>query len=285
MTEDCKLSDLSLSLCVYSAKIDVKDLNYIDLGKRLNPSGYVLAINSNFIHKSQEGFEELIAKPKKVSPRLMKLRLTPGFKERKMVGDGTCFQSCLDFIILIDVIYFKMRYFPKSGDIQVFGVKESFHSGEIAVERFINFLKNSGLQEFDSVEIVSNKFSLLNYKFNVILPEQHIIDITKFCDNLAHKFPPPFPFVCVSNPLDSIRKVSIQFNIEGKNTRIHIWPSGKINIMASPSLDVTLVLYDYLNSIFISEFDNIIKDIPIPDPPVIIYQKRKRKKNNNNEIV
>src|SRR4051812_12916039 len=117
MTENCKLSDLSLSLCVYSVKINVKDLNYIDLGKRLNPSGYVLTINSNFIYKSQEGFEELIVRPKKISPRLMKLRSSPDFKERKMVGDGTCFQSCLDFIILIDKINYKMRYFPKSGDI------------------------------------------------------------------------------------------------------------------------------------------------------------------------
>src|SRR2546421_35998 len=114
MTENRKLSDLSLSLCVYTVKINVKDLNYIDLGKRLNPSGFVLAINSNFIHKSQEGYEELIARPKKVSPRLMKLRTTPGFKQRKIVGDGTCFQSCLDFIILIDKINYKMRYFPKS---------------------------------------------------------------------------------------------------------------------------------------------------------------------------
>ncbi|CAJ0831368.1 3745_t:CDS:1, partial [Entrophospora sp. SA101] len=54
--------------------------------------------------------------------------------EHKKVGDGTCFQSCLDFI--------RMLYFPKSGDLQVFGViDEDYRSGEIAVQTFNNHLK------------------------------------------------------------------------------------------------------------------------------------------------
>ena len=43
---------LSLSLCTYTAKISIKDYNYIKLGEILEPNEKIVAINSNFIHKA-----------------------------------------------------------------------------------------------------------------------------------------------------------------------------------------------------------------------------------------
>ena len=101
MSENTRFSRLYLTLCVYSAKINVKDLNYITIGELLEPNDVIVSINSNFVHKAYPGFEKYIAKPKNVSPSKKKMMATPGYRERKKVGDGTCFQSCLDFSILI----------------------------------------------------------------------------------------------------------------------------------------------------------------------------------------
>ena len=189
MSEHNIFSGLSLSLCVYSAKINVNGFNYINLGEQLEPKGDIVSINSNFIHKAITGYEYFIAKPKILTPAKKKLIALPGYKERKKVGDGTCFQSCLDFTILLDDTLtgeknYRMRYFPKSGDLQVFGVKdEDFKSGKLVVDKFINYLKhNSGLIAFDSVAVVSTKLSLLNYKFDVKLPNQTFIDVSSMAD-------------------------------------------------------------------------------------------------------
>lgn len=101
MTGNTIFSGLSLSLCVYSAKISVKDLDYITIGGLLEPNQEIVSINSNFIHKAYLGFDGYIARPKNPSPSKKKMMTTPGYRERKKVGDGTCFQSCLDFTILI----------------------------------------------------------------------------------------------------------------------------------------------------------------------------------------
>ncbi|CAH1769185.1 11474_t:CDS:1, partial [Entrophospora sp. SA101] len=237
-------------------KLMLKILIIKILENNLKPTKNILVINSNFVHKAYDGFEEFINRPKKLAPSKKKLIAIPGYKERKKIGDGTCFQSCLEFIVLIDDKTYKMCYFPRSGELQVFGViDEKFHSGEIAVEYIIDFLKHSGLSEFESVGVVSHNLSLLNYKFNVILPKNTLIDISKIHDIISSdNFPSPFPIDYVSNPLDGIHKLSIKFNASGKNTYVLIWP-----------LDSNFLIYDYLNSIFSSEIYNLFKTLPIPD--------------------
>ena len=144
------LSGLSLSLCVYSVKISVKDLNYKDLGEQLEPTKNILAINSNFVHKAYDGFESFINRPKKLTPSKKKLLATHDYKERKKIGDGTCFQSCLEFIVLIDEKTYKMRYFPRSGDLQVFGVTdENFVLVRLLLNILLIFLNIVGFQNLN----------------------------------------------------------------------------------------------------------------------------------------
>jgi len=287
MTENTRFSRLYLTLCVYSAKINVKDLNYITIGELLEPTEEIVSINSNFVHKVFTGFEAYIAKLKEVSPSKKKMMAIPGYKERKKVGDGTCFQSCLDFNVLYDpkilgypTIY-RMRYFPKSGDLQVFGVKdENYRTGELVVQKFINYLNSSGVPTFSSVDVVSTSLTLLNYKFAVSLMSQNRVDISKLDEILASDlYSPPFPIVLRAVPYDSISRISIVFESNGKKTRVIIWPSGKINIMAVASIDDARKIYDFLCEIFTTEWENIITEIPIPDPPmrpVRKYNKRNK---------
>ncbi|CAJ0898247.1 5063_t:CDS:10 [Entrophospora sp. SA101] len=281
-------SNLTLALCVYSVKLSVKDLDYKPLGEQLEPNKDIVAINSNFIHKAYEGFDEFIARPKKLTAKQKKLKTMPLFKERKKVGDGTCFQSCLDIVILIDSKHYKMRYFPKSGDLQVFGVVDKdYRSGELAIQTFIMYLKESnGLTMFETVEIIKSSLSLLNFKYHMLLPSNLRIDVSKLDSILASDlYPPPFKIVYKVDPIDSIRKLSIVFESNGKKTRVIIWPSGKINIMSAISYDDALKIYNFLGEIFESEATNLLAIVPTSDsypPQPKTPGKRGRKKRWNN---
>ena len=264
----------------------MNDLDYKTLGEQLEPNKDIVAINSNFIHKAYEGYEHFIARPKKLTARKKKLMAMPLYKERKKIGDGTCFQSCLDIVILIDTKHYRMRYFPRSGDLHVFGViDENFRSGELAVQKFINYLKESnGLTEFETVEIIKSNPSLLNFKFHMILPSNFLFDISKLDSILASDlYPPPFKILYRADPIESIRKLSIIFESNGKKTRVMIWPSGKINIMAVTSYFDALEIYNFLCAIFESEASNLLAIAPTPDPPQPKAPGRRgRKKTINN---
>src|ERR1043165_6966050 len=57
-------SELTPSLIVTEYRINVTDLDYIKLGKRLEPTKNVVAINSNFTYKALNGYDQFIFKPK-----------------------------------------------------------------------------------------------------------------------------------------------------------------------------------------------------------------------------
>jgi hypothetical protein len=264
---------LTLSLCVYSAKISVKDLNYIELGEKFTPNEKIVAINSNFIHNAYNGFEEFISKPKKITYYKKKLMATAGYKERKKVGDGTCFGSCLEFIIFIDKPY-KTRYFPKSGDLQVFGVTdEKYRSGEIVADCFINYLKKS--LNLDSIEIISTYLSLVNYKFDVLLPDKFLIDLTKLGAIINSKqYQSPFPIHFTNVCIDG-RKLSVIFKINDKKTRFIIWPSGRVNIMSAVNFDNASRIYEFFLGVFEAEWKSIIKALPISNKDQIVSSAKK----------
>jgi len=61
---DVLCSELTPSLIVTEYRINVTDLDYIELGKRLEPTKNVIAINSNFTHKAFDSYDQFISKPK-----------------------------------------------------------------------------------------------------------------------------------------------------------------------------------------------------------------------------
>ncbi|CAJ0822959.1 7802_t:CDS:2 [Entrophospora sp. SA101] len=161
MYENIKFSNLTL--CVYSVKLSMKDLDHKTLGEQLEPNKDIVAINSNFIHRTDEGFENFIAQPKKLTAKKKKLMKLHTFKEHK---------------------------------------KES-----------------NGLAEFETVEIVKSNLSLLNFKYHMILPSNLCINISKLDSILASDlYPPPFKIVFRADPIESIRRLSIIFESNGKKT-------------------------------------------------------------------
>src|SRR5437588_8657598 len=72
---DVLCSELTPSLIVTEYRINVTDLDYIELGKRLEPTKNVITINSNFTRKALDGYNQFISKPKvKHTKKLMALK-------------------------------------------------------------------------------------------------------------------------------------------------------------------------------------------------------------------
>ncbi|GBC29003.2 hypothetical protein RIR_jg13037.t1 [Rhizophagus irregularis DAOM 181602=DAOM 197198] len=229
-------SELTPSLTVTEFKINVEGLDYTVLGHKLEPTKDVIAINSNFIHKAFEGYEQYLSKPK--GERRCR-RSTPDnpLNRRRRTGDGSTFNACIEFVIILADTVHTIRYFPKSGSIQVFG---SFDPVAI----FLRYLSECSLPEFSSVELVA-------YALESIDGIREIL---------------PFPIKYIKNDAGDIHsKIAIIFT---SKIRVHIWPkSGKVNIFGTKTeLDADMV-YKFLQKLFSNpnDFGDFICDAPIPD--------------------
>ncbi|CAG8779051.1 11075_t:CDS:2, partial [Rhizophagus irregularis] len=125
-----------------------------------------------------------------------------------------------------------IRYFPKSGSIQVFG---SFNPVAI----FLRYLSECSLPEFSSVELVGeNKALLRNYKFVINIGNDKFINLS----TLAYALESIDGF----NDADDIHsKITIVFTLK---IRVHIWPKSGKKLFFNP--------YD---------FEDFICDASIPD--------------------
>src|SRR2546421_9602850 len=96
-------NELIPSLIVTEYRINVTDLDYIELGKRLEPTKNVVAINSNFIHKALDGYDQFISKPKvKYTKKFDSLEKASSGRGRTRPGDHTTFNACIEFTIIVD---------------------------------------------------------------------------------------------------------------------------------------------------------------------------------------
>ncbi|CAB5364266.1 unnamed protein product [Rhizophagus irregularis] len=256
-------SELTPSLTVTEFKINVEGLDYTVLGHKLEPTKDVIAINSNFIHKAFEGYEQYLSKPK--GERRCR-RSTPDnpLNRRRRTGDGSTFNACIEFVIILADTVHTIRYFPKSGSIQVFG---SFDPVAI----FLRYLSECSLPEFSSVELVGgNKALLRNYKFVINIGGDKFINLSTLAyalesiDGIREIL--PFPIKYIKNDAGDIHsKIAIIFT---SKIRVHIWPkSGKVNIFGTKTeLDADMV-YKFLQKLFSNPYDfgDFICDAPIPD--------------------
>src|SRR6185295_13725200 len=100
---DVLCSELTPSLIVTEYRINVTDLDYIELGKRLEPTKNVVAINSNFTHKALDGYDQFISWPKvKHTKKVDGPEKASTGRGRTRPGDHTTFNACIEFTIIVD---------------------------------------------------------------------------------------------------------------------------------------------------------------------------------------
>ena len=241
-----QLSELTPSLTVSKVLINVKDLNYKELCECFEPAGDIVVINNNYFHKALDGYESYITKPKSEKSKRKKV------SSKKMIGDGSTFNSSIEFMVSDNDCIKLLRYYPRSGQIQIIGCQ---YSQEL-INKLISYLRNSGVELFSDVKFESGPHTLLqNYKFTILLEKNQYIDIRKLADCLQHEQELinacPFPIDHVSdlnNAVHSLTKLAIVFT---NKIRIHIWTkSGKINIFGSTTELSASLLYEFLRVLF-----------------------------------
>jgi hypothetical protein len=254
-------SPLTSTLKVTEYKINVVDLDFIKLGRQLEPVGDVVAINSNYVHKSLDGYEQFLVKPK-----LRKDKKDLKTKRGGLRGDCSTFNACIEFTIIVEVYKaLIVRYFPKSGSIQLF---KDFN----IINIFLQYLRRCGLPEFDSVDLVNPqegstgvkcKILLNNYKFNVILDSNKMINLSKLHNSLLLSTSRPFDIKFIKfDPSDIHAKIAIVFS---NKIRVHIWPRfGKINFFGTKDALSATSIYDFLYQLFAND-DSLICIVPVPD--------------------
>lgn len=224
-------SELTSTLKVTEYKINIVNLDCIKLGKLLEPTKDVIAINSNYVHKCFDGYDQFLYKSKS----------KPKSKRGGLRGDCSTFNSCIEFIINLatENKTTVIRYFPKSGSIQLF-------TYDNVIDTFLQYLKECGVSEFTSVELVDKTILLNNYKFSIILDSDKKINLSHLYNILESvKFKAPFLIKHIKFGIHS--NIVILFD---NNIRIHIWSSGKVNFFGTKDELSAKLIYDFLLKVF-----------------------------------
>ena len=238
------LTPLKLFTCTLSAKFEIKGI-ITELAEHLEPQGSILAINSNFAHKAQPGYEQYLKAPKE--PTMNR----SGKGHRKRQGDGSCFRSSIEFIVKIDHSeisknkVYKPKLYPGTGEIQVPGViVYDFSDGITVIETLASFLNQNILVPGNPI--------MLNYRCVVSFNSpQELLNLQKISEYIreSDQSDLPYPLLETHVAVDGTQALTVRFKIGEKIQRVSIWRSGKINITGAKYQENAIRLYDYFNLI------------------------------------
>jgi len=277
----------TLFVCTHAAQFGNLHYDFVSLTELLcdNPHGCMVAINSNFGHAAQPGWESLLKIPK-----------PPEARVRKVQGDGTCFNSAIEPIIKIkhpgvhlDKIY-KVKCFPTTGATQIPGVIcPDLSDAKVVLDALVNYLNEFEIGDLvvdveehidENCELIpavmkrlpvtleSHSPNMLNYKFRINRNSPRILVNLREFANLMFQLEttkavrgkprevgwpqfalPPFPVREVNPPNDDV-KVSFRFENIGRSPRINVFQTGKINILGANSVAFAHVTYNYFAELF-----------------------------------
>lgn len=189
---DIVISKNELFSSTYAGEFEHLHYSFEKLGKELSKDlvGPLLAVNSNFEHSCQPGFnkyEKSVIKTNKKKNEFVK-------KERQGQGDRTCFNSSVQLTISLsdnpdpnDKKVYKVKLFPTTGKVQVPGVNEQDLSDGLAVLEKTAFILNKNKigdviilklvdehpqdehqqDEFEKITIKAHYPIMINYKFKI----------------------------------------------------------------------------------------------------------------------
>lgn len=234
------LTSLKLFTCTLSAKLEIND-NIKNLGERLEPRESILAFNTNFIHKAQSGYENYLKEPKKPTKKR-----SGGY--RKQQGDGSCFQSSIEFIVKInhsnisDNKIYKPKLYSRTGEIQIPGIlMNDYSDGHLVIETLASFLNTNVITQGYPI--------MLNYRCTVSFNNpQEMLDLKNIHCYIVECDPSNLPYPLFETHFDN-KTLSVRFKIGEKIQRISFWHSGKINIIGAKSHENVEKIYNYFNVI------------------------------------
>lgn len=286
-----------LFVCTYVAKLSNIDKGVAALTEQMCKSlnSEVVAINSNYGHACWPGYEHLLK-----SPKIPLDRHTPSRgRVRKVQGDGTCFNSAVEPILVIkhpgisvDKIY-KVKCFPTTGETQVPGVICSdLSDGNAVLKVFVNYLNglHVGTDPNLQITILSEQAKMLNYKFAVNRINPRILinlpalakymqslenmkaikgciltdDQKKVFEKWSKLILPPYTVRETKFSADDV-KVSFIFDSISRGPRINIFQKGKINILGADSVESAKYIYEFFLEMFTANWNMLVCIQPLRD--------------------
>lgn len=267
-------------------------VTYRDIVNVLEPAGAVKALNSNFGHKCQPGYEEHLKAPAAAPPA------QPPRRRRCVQGDGTSFQSAIEAVIIprpeefpdgdaggvpypqaLRDIYasrprkvYKIKTFPSTGHTQIPGVlADDSADGEFVAQVWAQFLSDQGVglnnEPFTTTE---RPFILRNYKFQIIRPHTNmIIDteaFTEFITRLKAHNNDNLKIWEIKAPQDN-QNMSFRVSVgdDGKKMRFKLFFRGKVNILGAKQEENVLHVYNVMSRHFREHWDTFVQTLPEPD--------------------
>jgi hypothetical protein len=192
--------------CTYEVRLENLEMALSLFTERLEPSGPVKAINSNYGHKAQPGFERFLKRPKAAKPPPRRRRV-PGARApdgklaptttrpRKPQGDGSCFNSALEATIIVGRAdgpppavaamlaenpckYYAVKSFPTTGKTQVPGVLcPDLADGPFVANLWARFLTAEGVgrEPGAPITVAEERPILVNFKFHLLRSSDRVL--------------------------------------------------------------------------------------------------------------
>ena len=275
-----------LKMTIYSYQAHVSDL-IVDpkilfdlLEPTIDSNKNIYALHCNYGHKinsfivngSDETLKNVVNKKKSNKNKK---------KTRKPVGDGTCFNTCIEIYIKIDHPglpadkFYKMKCSSTTGEIQIPGGRdESKEDCRKVVNLFLDHLKKYNIC-INTAMITNDKVSMKNYKTRINIEQGLDLCTNKFSkyfydieynnlDTLEGVYiKPPFAIKESKNP-DECSKTSFKFQYgDGKKEsfRVEIFNNekkikvGRINFKGTKvhldedGIDVAIKAYNYIGDV------------------------------------
>lgn len=274
------ITPMRMFVCTYGATIaGLRPMSHRAMAALLVPRGPVLAVNCNFSHACQPGFERLLKAPP--------AQRAAGGRRRE--GDGTCFNSAVEATVVLDCspgeclrlladprrqpkLYF-IKCFPSTGEIQVPGVvRPDLADGSRAVEAWVALLEAAGLAAGPAgITIAQQGPIMINYKFQLCRSSPRILlDLRRLAALLADPAAapgPPLPLRGVDPPDESPRVAAryVTDQARRKTVLANFFNMGKINILGARAPGEAQTVYDYIARLLRAHWGELAALTPLSD--------------------
>lgn len=296
LPEQGPFTPLTLFVCTYVAKLSNLHVGFVELTRIMcgRLRGGILAVNSNFGHAAQPGYEHFLKRPR---PPAAEPAVPARTRARKVQGDGPCFNSAVEPVVFIDhpglpddkEAYF-IKCFPTTGEMQVPGVVlPTLEDGHRVLVDFVSYLNWLEVGDRDEagrprpVAIISERPNMINSKFRLVCNSPRIlvnlhalaeylglleavkaVEGRPITDPRASHFDewpalvlPPFPVRETKAPIDDV-KVSFRFESGRGAPRLNVFQSGKINILGADSDGTGRRIYDFFDALFRANWRRLV---------------------------
>ena len=242
--------------------------------------GGIRALNSNFGHYCQAGYERFLKRP----------RPPPRRRERKRQGDASCLNSALEVTIIpgpddntaptvVAVLsknpgkYYAVKCFPSTGIYPGAGSHLPRSVRRFLCRGYLGpFSDRGGRWNHPAIPVtilgewpimVNYKFLLVRRSDRVVLNLARVVEYLKSVKESGEGL--PFSIREIKHPQDS-PNMSFKFVCPGgKKVRVNVFHRGKVNILGAHDTESPLAICDYLSVLFHAHWSEFVVLQPLPD--------------------